>query len=84
MSPEETIYQEALNAIQNGDKARGRDLLTRLIKTEKNNAQFWLQMSAVVETAKERIFCLNEVIRLEPENATARRGLNFYGCQPTG
>ncbi len=82
MSPEDTIYQEALNAIHNGEKTRARDLLTRLIRAEKDNAQFWLQMSAVVESAKERIFCLNEVLRLEPANLTARRGLIYLGVNP--
>lgn len=82
MAEEEIIFQEAVNAIQKGENARGRDLLTRLIKLEKNNPQVWLQMSAVVETNKERVFCLKEVVRLEPKNETARRGLILLGENP--
>lgn len=75
MSDEELIFQEALKAIENGEKSRARDLLSRLIKVDKNNAQFWLKMSGVVETRKEHVFCLKEVLRLDPQNPTARRGL---------
>lgn len=75
MSDEDLIFQEALKAIENGEKSRARDLLSRLIKVDKNNAQFWLKMSGVVETRKERVFCLKEVLRLDPHNPTARRGL---------
>lgn len=80
MSAEETIYHEALAAIERGERVRARDLLTRLLKVNQNNAQYWLWMSAVVESTKERIYCLKEVLRRDPENETARRGLIFSGA----
>jgi tetratricopeptide (TPR) repeat protein len=82
MSDEELIFQEALKAIEAGEKSRARDLLSRLIKVDKNNSQFWLKMSGVVETRKERVFCLKEVLRLDPQNPTARRGLIFLEEAP--
>jgi tetratricopeptide (TPR) repeat protein len=79
---EDTAYQEALTAIQNGDKSRARDLLTRLMKTNINNPQYWLYMSTVVDTTREITYCLKEALKRDPQNITARRGLILYGELP--
>ena len=81
-SPEENILQEAQIALQKGEKGRARDLLTRLIKSNKASAQLWLLMSAAVESNKERIFCLGEALRYDPQNQHARRGLIALGARP--
>jgi len=81
-TPEEKMLDEAQAALENGDKGRARDLLTRLIKTNRDNIQYWLLMSASVETNKERIFCLNEALRVDPYNQLARRGLAALGAYP--
>ncbi len=82
MSVDDPIFQEVFHAIEEGDRARARDLLTRLLRTDKNNPDCWLWMSAVVDTSKERIYCLKEVLRLDPANAAARRGLILLGAAP--
>ena len=82
ITPEDTIFQEAMSAIQAGEKHRARDLLTRLIKTNPNNAQYWMWMSAVVESNRELVFCLNETLKRDPQNVTARRGLIIQGELP--
>ena len=82
ITPEDTIFQEAMSAIQAGEKNRARDLLTRLIKTDPSNAQYWMWMSAVVETSRELTFCLKETLKRDPQNATARRGLIIQGILP--
>ena len=56
---EENMFLEAQKAIEAGDKARGKDLLTRLLKQNQQNADYWLWMSAVVDSEKERRYCLN-------------------------
>jgi tetratricopeptide (TPR) repeat protein len=82
MAAHEVMFNEAMNAIRQGERARARDLLTRLIKIDRNQAQYWLWMSTVVETGRERIFCLKEVIRIDPDDEDARRGLIFLGAAP--
>ncbi len=76
------MFNEALSAIQAGERARARDLLTRLLKAGQANPEYWVWMSAVVETAKERTFCLKEASRLDPQNAAAKRGLLLLGAIP--
>jgi len=79
---EDTMLQEAIEALRDGENARAKDLLTRLLKTEQNNPTNWIWMSAAVETAKERIYCLETALKLDPKNATAKRGLVLLGALP--
>ncbi len=82
--PEEvdTLFQEAVEALRTGERPRAKDLLTRLLKTDQNNVNYWIWMSAAVETAKERVYCLQTALRIDPENATAKRGLILLGALP--
>ncbi len=82
MNPEESMFQEARTALADGDQDRARDLLARLLKIQPGKADYWLWMSATVNTSKERIFCLNEALRIDPKNSMARRGLILEGQLP--
>lgn len=82
MAEEDTMFQEAVEALREGDKAKARDLLTKLLKTDQNNTQYWIWLSAAVESTKERIYCLQTALQLDPENATAKRGLVLLGALP--
>lgn len=79
---EGTMFQEAVEALREGDKAKARDLLTKLLKDDQNNPQYWIWLSAGVESTKERIYCLQTALQLDPENATAKRGLVLLGALP--
>jgi tetratricopeptide (TPR) repeat protein len=79
---EDTMFQEAVDALREGDKAKAKDLLTKLLKTDQNNPQYWIWLSAVVESAKERVYCLQTALELDPQNATAKRGLVLLGALP--
>jgi tetratricopeptide (TPR) repeat protein len=76
------LFQEAVEALRAGERARAKDLLTRLLKTDKNNATYWVWMSAAVETNKERVYCLQTALRVDPENAAAKRGMVLLGAAP--
>ena len=75
----DTLFEEAVDALRHGDPARGREILTRLLKADQNNPNYWIWMSAAVDTAKERIYCLETALKLDPGNATAKRGLVLLG-----
>jgi len=79
---DDVILQEAVDAIRDGNKARARELLTGLIKQDQNNAEYWVWMSSVMDTQKERIYCLQTAFKLDPENAAAKRGLILLGAMP--
>ena len=59
---DDKMLQEAIEAVDNGHRDRARDLLTRLLKANQTNPKYWLWMSSVVESTKERIYCLQKVL----------------------
>jgi len=79
---EDTMLTQAIDAIRQGDKAKAKDLLTRLLKADQQNATYWIWMSAAVETQKERVYALKTALRADPENETAKRGLILLGAMP--
>ena len=78
--PDDTMFQDAVDALRRGDKPRAKELLTLLLKTDQNNATYWVWLSAAVDNAKERIYCLQTAYNLDPENGTAKRGLILLGA----
>src|SRR5215216_4950872 len=79
---DDAVFQEAVDALREGNKTRARELLTGLLKTDQNNATYWVWMSSTVDTTKERIYCLQTAFKLDPENAAAKRGLILHGALP--
>lgn len=79
---DEKMLQEAVNAIAQGQRERARDLLTRLLRANQNNPQYWLWMSAVMDTTSERVYCLQSALKLDPNNQAAKRGLILAGALP--
>jgi Tfp pilus assembly protein PilF len=65
-SGENTMLREAVNALRLGDRTRARDLLTRLLKTDQKNATYWVWLSAVVDSQKERLYCLQRALEADP------------------
>ncbi len=79
---EETIFQKAQEALQEEDRVKAKDLLTRLLQHSKANAEYWFWMSAVVDTRKEQIFCLQRALQCDPEHTGAQQGLIWFGNHP--
>jgi len=82
MMAEDRMLREAVEALAQGQQARARDLLTRLLRADQTNPIYWLYMSAVVETSKESVYCLKNVLRLDPQNRQAQLGLVIQGAIP--
>jgi tetratricopeptide (TPR) repeat protein len=81
-SPEEIMFQQAVEAIREEQFARARDILTKLLRTDQNNPDYWVWMSAAMETQKERLYCLQTAFKMDPTNSAARRGLTLMGALP--
>ncbi|MGZ6346974.1 MAG: hypothetical protein ACXWNC_05345, partial [Anaerolineales bacterium] len=80
MAEEDTLFQDAVDALRSGDKAHAKDILTRLLKVDQNNVTYWIWLSAAVDSTKERIYCLQTAFKLDPENGIAKRGLILLGA----
>lgn len=78
----EQLYREGVAAIRAGDKATGREKLKQVIQQNNRHEQAWLWLSAAVESDAERISCLKNVLKLNPDNEAAQRGLEKLGVSP--
>ncbi len=81
-SPEEIMLLQAVESIREEQFARARDILTKLLRTDQDNPDYWVWMSAAMETQKERLYCLQTAFKMDPTNAAARRGLVLLGALP--
>lgn len=79
---EDIMLREAIDAVRQGQRARARDLLTRLLRTDGSNPEYWVWMSAVVDTTREQIYCLQSALKLDPQNPTIQQGLVLLGAAP--
>lgn len=68
--------QQAIKLIRSGDKAGGKSLLIKILKDEPADDRAWMWMAAAVETDELRRECLEEALRYNPENRSARRALD--------
>jgi hypothetical protein len=67
--------QRAIAAVRSGDKETGKRLLVEVIRNDPRNETAWLWMSAVSDIDEQRRACLERVLAINPNNETARRGL---------
>jgi len=70
----DNYLQQGIMAAKTGDKPRAFDLLTRASEVPATSEQAWLWLSGVVNDDSERLFCLDNVIRINSDNAIAQRG----------
>lgn len=81
---EDKRYLLAKFALEQGDRFQARDLLASLLKEDQDNIEYWLLMSTVVESQKERLHCLKKVLALDPKNRDARIGMILFGGLESG
>ena len=77
----EEMLQEAVEAGQSGNLARARELLLELLRLDNREPLYWLLMSTAVESREERVYCLQNVLFLDPENSAAKHDLELLGAE---
>jgi len=69
------LLRQGIAAARSGRRAEARALLTRAMQLDANNTQGWLWLASVIEEPLEQEACLKRVLSLDPDNASARKGL---------
>jgi ribosomal protein L12E/L44/L45/RPP1/RPP2/membrane protein YdbS with pleckstrin-like domain len=69
------ITQQGIAALKAGDKARARFFLRSALESDLDNLQAWMWLSGAVELDDERLTCLQQVMRIDPGNPAAARGI---------
>ncbi|MFQ5942024.1 MAG: tetratricopeptide repeat protein [Anaerolineales bacterium] len=77
----ESMFMEAIAAARSGNRVRARSLLTKLLKTDSSVVDYWIWMSSVVESKREKIYCLESALKLDPTNRAVLRGLTLMGAR---
>lgn len=80
-TPSQSMFTEAVAAARAGDRVRARELFARLLRGDSANAEYWVWMSSVVDTDRERIYSLESALKLDPTNRAALRGLAILGAR---
>jgi hypothetical protein len=70
-----TKLEQAIAFINAGDEKRGRELLIEILKSDPANDTAWIWMAAVTNEYQLRKDCLEEALKHNPGNKTAKRAL---------
>ncbi|MCA9922019.1 MAG: hypothetical protein KC421_06600 [Anaerolineales bacterium] len=76
--------QAGIAALKAGDRAKARTLLIRVVDVDEQNEQGWLWLSGAVTSNEDRRRCLENVLLINPENKSAKKGLIKLGIDPEG
>jgi hypothetical protein len=69
------LTQRGIQALRSGDRSGARTLLTAAIQADPNDVTAWLWLTGALDTDGERVACLRQVLRIDPNNSAAARGL---------
>ena len=70
-----TLYNQAMAAIEAGDRNLARRLLAELVLGNAQHEQGWLRLASVVDDRRQIVDCLRRVLAINPHNVTAREWL---------
>lgn len=66
---------DAIDLIESGDRASALILLRGLIRDNPDNEDAWLWMSVAVDSIDRSVVCLDNVVRINPDNQAAASAL---------
>lgn len=70
-----SLLQKGIAAARTGRSQEARQFLHQVVKTDPNNEMGWLWLSGLMATNEQKHACLEQVLRVNPENVYARAGL---------
>jgi tetratricopeptide (TPR) repeat protein len=77
----DSLLRDGIAAAKAGQRERARELLMQVVELDEGSASAWLWLSGVVDSLEDREVCLENVLTLDPDNAAARKGLDWVRAQ---
>ncbi len=71
------LYQRGVAAARGGQRRVATGLLTRSLQLDPDNEQGWLWLSGVLDDPHQIAFCLQSVLKINPANERAQKGLRW-------
>lgn len=76
-SEAQRLCQRGVAAARAGQKRVAAGLLTRSVRLDPRGETAWLWLSGVLDDPQQQAFCLNAVLKVNPQNQHALRGLRL-------
>ncbi|MBN1287820.1 MAG: tetratricopeptide repeat protein [Anaerolineae bacterium] len=73
------LLKRGIAAAQAGQKDQARALLQQAVRLDPRNELTWLWLSSVAKDNQERVFCLRQLLQVNPQNEMALKGLRALG-----
>jgi hypothetical protein len=69
------LLQNGIKSLAQRDLTTAREYFKMAIELDRHNESAWMWMSRAVETSTEKLFCLKQVLKINPNNQAARNDL---------
>lgn len=76
------LRQRGIAAAKAGQNDAARQLLQQSIRLEPRNEAAWIWLASVAQDRRERLFCFQKVLEINPQNETALKALKAMGITP--
>ena len=75
MTDSNALVKQAISAHKANDKAKAKELLMKAVDLDDQNEQAWMWLSTVVDSLNEQQICLDNVVKINPNNERAQKAL---------
>lgn len=76
------LRQRGIAAAKAGQNDVARQLLQQSIRLEPRNEAAWIWLASVAQDRRERLFCFQKLLEINPQNETALKALRAMGITP--
>ncbi len=80
--PDTNLIEQAIQALQAGDRQRAQGLLTQRLAAEPKDGQAWQWLAECLSDNEKKRYCLERALALQPENAQAHQALAQLAATP--
>jgi hypothetical protein len=69
------MLANGIAAAKSGKMEEAQEWLIKLLQIDRYNEQAWLWLSGTADNDQDRLDCMQEILKINPNNALAQRGL---------
>jgi hypothetical protein len=78
------MLARGIAAAKAGETEQAQEWLISLLQIDRYNEQGWLWLSGVADDDQDRLECIQEVLKINPDNVHAQRGLAALQAKGVG
>jgi hypothetical protein len=79
----ESLLAQAVAAVNGGDLVQGRALLEKILESDPRNDWAWVWLSGCVQDPLQRRICLQQALKVNPQNTAAQDGIKVLDGELT-